>query len=236
MSKIIDLTNKKFGMMTVINRAENRNGRPYWLCKCDCGNEKIVKGDNLKSGNVKSCGCLVIETNKTRKTHGLVKHRLYNIRKGMMGRCYNPNLSYYKNYGGRGITVCEEWRNDFQAFFDWAMSNGYSDNLTIDRIDVNGNYEPSNCRWITMKEQLGNKRTSRYIKYKGEEHTIAEWSRITGLRRDTIRARIERGWNEEKIFYPVHDDKQVVSVSCGKSYGFAGFLKITVQEIENTKE
>lgn len=157
--KRIDLIGKRFGKLVVQNKAKNEGRWTCWDCVCDCGNRVIAKTRDLQKGDVNSCGCLFEEINKQRLTkHGKKNSRLYRIWGNMKTRCSNPTTKYYKYYGGRGITICEEWRNSFQRFYDWAMTNGYSDDLTIDRIDVNGNYEPSNCRWVTMKEQSKNKR------------------------------------------------------------------------------
>ena len=144
----------------------------------------------------KSCGCLY-------ETHGQAKGehtRLYNIYHGMKKRCYNLMSKSYKDYGGRGIKMCDEWLSDFVSFYKWAVANGYKDNLTIDRIDVNGNYEPSNCRWATVTEQANNKRNNRFIQYKEEKHTIAEWSKILKIKRETIRYRIKHNFPLEKVF------------------------------------
>lgn len=130
--------------------------------------------------------------------HGMRYTRIYNIWKSMQQRCKNPNSINYKNYGAKGVLVCKEWSDNFEAFRDWAMANGYNDNLTIDRINVNGNYEPENCRWVSYKEQANNKSNNRLVEFKGEIHTLGEWSSITGVKLSTIWARLQRGWSIEK--------------------------------------
>lgn len=207
MSNLIDLTGQKFGRLTVINRAENvvlpcGQQKTRWLCHCDCGNEIIVISDGLKRGHTRSCGCLNQETRIIANTkHGLRRTRIYKTWESMKARCYNKNDEKYPRYGARGIIVCDEWRNDFQTFYDWAMSHGYRNDLQIDRIDNNGNYCPENCRWVNRITQANNKSNNQFITYKGETKTIAEWSRERGIKYETLRQRLNRyNWSVEKAF------------------------------------
>ena len=157
-----NITGQRFGRLVVLERAENGNhNQTRWKCLCDCGNTTIVLGGNLQSGNTKSCGCLGSEltaSGQRTKKHGKTGTRLYRIWHAMRNRCHATSQDNYKYYGARGIKVCPEWEHDFVAFRNWALSHGYQDNLTIDRIDPNGNYEPSNCRWLSIQDQQRNRR------------------------------------------------------------------------------
>lgn len=164
-----DITGIRFGRLTVIEKAGvkgagKRGSKSLWLCKCDCGNEKVILRNSLVSGITKSCGCLGRENKRTMHLkHGMAKTRLWNIWCGIKDRCNRPNNQDYGRYGGRGISICDEWKNDFQSFHDWSMKNGYREDLTIDRIDNDGNYCPDNCRWVTRKEQTRNRSITRTI-------------------------------------------------------------------------
>ena len=204
MGKRLDLAEQKFGRLTVLRFSHiNERGSSVWLCQCDCGKETYVEGFLLKRGNTRSCGCLQKETAANtackRSKHGMCKTRLHRIWLHMKERCNNPNCKAYPDYGGRGINVCDSWSDDFQAFHDWAIANGYEDNLSIDRINTNGNYEPDNCRWATTEQQANNKRKSAFITLNGETHTMSEWANITGISYSTIRSRRTRGYKPEQI-------------------------------------
>lgn len=200
-----DLTGQRFGKLTVIARGENsKNGKSRWVCNCDCGKrkEKPVSVYDLVSGKVQSCGCLYKDSNKGRVTHGKTGSRLYRIWSSMKQRCKYPKHTEFSNYGGKGVSVCDEWQ-DFQTFQEWAMTNGYSDGLTIDRIDNGKGYAPDNCRWATMKEQQNNRSNNFRISIGGEEKTLSEWSETTGIPRATLGWRIKNHWAENELFMPV---------------------------------
>lgn len=195
----LDLINNRFGRLVVTAGAPNRvtpkgNSRRAWLCECDCGNKIVATTLDLRKGDVQSCGCLRAELDKTRSViHGDHGTHLYNVWRAMRRRCKNVKNSDYSHYGGRGIRVCSEWDNDYLSFKKWALGNGYSPNLTIDRIDVNGNYAPENCRWVTMKTQANNRSNSKYITCDGKTLTIKEWADMTGIRYSTLYMRIRKG-------------------------------------------
>lgn len=191
----------KFGKLTTLEPIEEgKYMRRTWKCSCECGRETIVKERYLRDGHRRSCGCLV---GKHMVTHGDTKTRLFKIWSSMHERCERPAHKHFKDYGGRGIRVCEEWKV-YEAFRKWSLENGYGEKLSIDRIDVDGNYEPSNCRWATMKEQQNNKRNNHKLCFNGETHTITEWSEITGIGKTTIKERLNHGWTtEEALTKPV---------------------------------
>ena len=192
---------EKYGRLTIKEYAgKAKNGSTLVKCICDCGAEKTVRLYALKNGTIKSCGCLakelLIERNKTVKytTHGQSRTRVYTIWCDMKQRCLNKNQEVFKYYGQRNIAICDEWLNDFNSFYDWAIRNGYNDNLTIDRIDVNGNYKPSNCRWVTMKEQRRNTRKNVFVEINGVKKVLIDWCSYYKIKYTTVLSRIYSGW------------------------------------------
>lgn len=154
----------RLGYMVIVRKVFVRNTNTYWECLCDCGKTFYRSTSNINASTNPSCGCMSSKTKlQTITKHNLRYTRLYRIYYGMRARCYNPKTRAYKYYGERGITICDEWLSDFTKFYEWSINNGYSDELTIDRIDVNGNYEPANCRWVDMKTQIHNRRTSKSV-------------------------------------------------------------------------
>lgn len=189
--EIKDIKGQRFGRLIALEHVGFSSNRvALWKCRCDCGNIVIVREGNLHSGKSQSCRCLNIDrTKETNLRHGMAHTRLYNIWSKMKERCYNPARKAYKNYGGKGVHVCDEWRNDFQKFYDWAINNGYKENLTIDRINSNGNYEPSNCRWVTLSENTRLKYKSDFITVGDLSLTIHDWAQRIGLSQKTLRDR-----------------------------------------------
>lgn len=224
--KFKDLSGEKFGCLTAIKKVDNTisNGRSFvnYLCVCDCGKEKIVKAENLRSGNTKSCGCLSDYSRRTAQLkHGMAKSRLYSIYRSAINRCYNKNHKYYSNYGGRGISFCDEWIGEygFEHFASWAYKNGYCENLSLDRINNELDYSPDNCKWSTMKEQANNRRNNRLYEYNGEFLTISQLSEKYNIPYDTIRARLV------KYGFSVYEAVNVVRCSKKRRYKFEDFRR-----------
>jgi len=197
-----DLTGKRFNRLVAISRAGHKCGRTAWLCKCDCGNEVITTTHSLNSKGTQSCGCYNRDNGRKKRIHGKTKDPIYRIWSGMRGRCKNPTVMGYKNYGGRGIQVCERW-DDFQNFFH-DMGPTYEKGLSIDRIDNNGNYEPSNCKWSDRFEQSNNRRNNRVYTIDGTTDTLAVLCRKIGIHHDIVRGRLRWGWEVEKAFKTPH--------------------------------
>jgi hypothetical protein len=199
---------QQFGRLTVIEldhqeECNRKDGQKeflyYYKFQCSCGNICILNKKNVIRGNTQSCGCLSKEeSSKRMTTHGKTNTRLFNIWQGIKIRCFVKTEKVYEQYGLRGITMCEEWKNNFMSFYNWAINNGYSDDLSIDRIDNNGNYEPSNCRWASAKEQNRNTRNNVNITYLGKTQCISAWAEEFGIKDDLLRWRLSKGWDFEK--------------------------------------
>ena len=193
-----DLTGRKYSRLTVLRKVGYGNGGSKWECQCDCGAKVIVSSSCLVRGHNKSCGCLL-----HRKPYNYLGRdqypRIYIIWKSMRQRCFSKTCAAYKYYGGKGVTICDEWM-DYENFLDWTLKNGYSDTKTIDRIDSDGNYCPENCRWATALVQSNNRSFNKRITYNGETHTVSEWARIMNMNYGTFNSRIKRGWDLERVF------------------------------------
>lgn len=206
---VVDLKGKRFTRLKVIEFAYSKKSNRYWKCKCDCGNEIYTTTACLnRPKNTRSCGCIQKEKaaengRNSATTHGLsrnsdgTKTRLFRIWTGMKTRCFNENVVEYPRYGGKGVTICESWM-DYKNFHAWAMSNGYKKHLSIEREDVNGDYEPLNCKWATNKEQTRNRTSSRFIEFNGETKTLAEWAEEKSMSINCLFERLKRGWSVKK--------------------------------------
>lgn len=201
---ITDLTGEKFGMLTVVSFDHKKRTRTYWKCVCECGNTRVVGIDHLKNGDTTDCGCYRKHIPNVIK-HNMSGSRLYVIWSLMKRRCLNQNCKEYKDYGGRGIAICDEWL-DAKNFLQWALDNGYSEELTLERVDNNGNYCPENCIWANKETQMNNRRNNRYITYNGETKTMTQWARDNGYTYAQIKKRIDKlGWSFERaISEPIH--------------------------------
>jgi hypothetical protein len=210
MAQPIDLAGHVFGNLRVIRRAHSNNGA-YWLCRCSCGNEATVKGTSLRYGSTKSCGCGAkaqarANCDKYRNRNNWIprglSRKLKDAYRNMLARCYDASNHRYDNYGGRGIRVCEEWLDPLQGrlrFYHWCVENGVKGDLQIDRIDVNGDYCPDNCRFVDAITQMNNTTRNRWLTYRGETKTLAEWARATGMAYGVLKHRVDRGWDIERI-------------------------------------
>lgn len=213
-----NLCGKYFGKWKVIEESKRINGRLFSLCECQCDKNtiRLVRNDQLKSGKSSGCGCFKIK-------HGMSYDRIYKEWYGMNYRCYQENCSCYDRYGGRGISVCKEWNKDNQDslnnFTKWALENGYSNNLSIERIDVNGNYEPSNCTWITMKKQANNKRNTVRIPFEDGEKTLCDLSRESNIKRETILNRYNKGYSGKDLVFDgiINNTSGIIGISYSNS-------------------
>jgi hypothetical protein len=211
MSRLIDLTGRKFGRLTVLSRAAVKNDRTMWNCRCDCGLEHIAQSHHLLTGHTKSCGCAtgtLIAKSKICRT--AEQRRLRHILYGMKQRCNNPENHAFQNYGGRGIKICNEWVNDFDSFYNWAVDNGYNNKLSIDRIDNDKGYSPDNCRWADKGVQGNNRRTNHTLTVNNKTLTLTEWAKKTGIKQPTIRQRIKNGWYAEEAVGITPRKKEIV--------------------------
>lgn len=203
-----DLTGQKYNRLTVIELAPKQGRRTMWKCRCDCGNIIVARAENLKSGNTKSCGCLAKDHPSNYK-HGYSHTKIEYIYQAMKNRCYNPKNYEYHLYGGRGITICDEWLNDRVKFYEWAYENGYKEGAkqaeqSLDRIDVNKGYSPENCRFVDAYVQANNKRTNVFVEHNGERHTLAEWARIFNIDYHLLYDRyISNGWSFIDAISPI---------------------------------
>ena len=205
--KLRDLTGQTFGRLTVVERVKNDKYKDaYWLCRCICGNEVVVRGTCLTKGEIQSCGCLQKErTVQANTKHGMTESKIYHTWRDIKDRCYNKNSKDYPRYGGRGITMFEDWKENFQAFYDYvSMLENYGEkNYSLDRIENNGNYEPGNVRWATKKQQANNMRRNVKVIYNGEEMCLMDASEKSGIPHYVLRNRIKAGDSGDELFRPV---------------------------------
>lgn len=213
------LTGERYGRFCVLEQADDYitptgKRRTQWLCQCDCGKQFIAETTNILKGNTKSCGCFARERSvQSSITHGGRYSRLYSIWSNIVTRCYNHNASNYKNYGGRGIAMCEEWRDSFESFRSWANENGYSDMSTIDRINNELGYSPDNCRWATPSTQAKNRRSTVAVTVDGVTMTLSEWADTLGYSRSIFhsRAKLYNTSVSEQVIALVRRHKQDIA-------------------------
>lgn len=241
MSRGQPIEGKRFGRLVVValNKERSTPRRKYYDCLCDCGGAKVALRGNLVGGKTTSCGCYQKESatssiNKNRKRgelHGDSKTRLYTIWQNMLNRCRNENIPEYYHYGARGITVCEEWAQSYLLFKQWAIQHGYDDSLTIDRIDCNGNYDPSNCRWVDMKVQANNKRNNKRVEINGIVKTESQWAHDSGVSRGVIARNIRKGLTEDDIL----TNKRKLKPSTGEKYIYFKDEECTKYRVQITR-
>lgn len=192
-----NLIGQQFGYLTVVSRAENtKTGKAMWNCICKCGNSTIVPTYRLNSGKCKSCGCKKFESHN--RVHGMTKTGIHNKWLQIKQRCLDKNCKAYQKYGAVGITICDEWKNDFVAFMNWSYQNGFKEGLSLDRIDGSKGYSPDNCRWITWKGQCNNRRSNIKITYQGKTQNLVQWCEELGLRYQLVWQRMRRGMTFEE--------------------------------------
>lgn len=200
--KILDITGRKFGMLTALRFSDRKNGSTYWIFLCDCGKEKRIISRNVITDNVKSCGCHKKEfLRNIATTHGMSKTHIYSVWRSMKSRCIKPSHISYINYGGRGIKVCDRWIKSFKNFFE-DMGSTYRKGLEIERINNNGNYEPDNCKWATEKEQGNNKRSNVILNHNGRKMTIKQWSEFLNINEATLYRRYYQKWPVNRLLNP----------------------------------
>jgi hypothetical protein len=203
----IDMTGKVFGDITVIRKDRSANG-VYWLCECACGNKTVVSGRSLRFGSTKSCGCGSIRQARLNSNAARIKkmvgsphsRKLKDLRSNILDRCFNPANKRWNRYGGRGISVCDEWVANGRVFYKWCLENGYEPGLQIDRINVHGNYEPNNCRFVTAKVQQRNTTRNRLLTWDGQTMPVSQWAEKLGVRGQALQHRVDRGWDIKRIF------------------------------------
>lgn len=207
MSTPVDLTGKRFGRLVVVEYSHSKDGA-FWRCQCDCGNKSIVRTALLNNGSAKSCGCGSREAAAANAAVARLRRKLpfentsklKDLYRNMIARCYDKRNKRYANYGGRGIRVCDEWLNNRRSFYQWVTDNGYAVGLQLDRIDVNGDYEASNCRFTGAITQMNNTTRNRFLEWHGARHTVAEWARLLGVSACALQHRVDRGWSIERTF------------------------------------
>lgn len=205
MGKFQDLIGMRFGSLVVKSKLNiNRHREMEWLCICDCGNSHKATSNRLTTGKTTCChACAMKKISISNSKNGVEPKKLYNAFTNMKTRCYNKNYFLFHRYGGRGITVCDEWRNDFSAFRKWAFENGWDESLTLDRIDNDKGYSPQNCRWVNKTAQDNNRSTNRYLEHNGERDTLANWSRRLNIPYYVLQHRMEKGLPDDEILREV---------------------------------